>query len=80
MMGVVRFLMRRSWAEPHEINDHKNTDGINNEERDEPPLLATTSRMPEGEALESERPYRHDNNKREKCSDKRQCVEMHVEW
>jgi len=52
----------RRRTEPDEIDDFEDAKGVDNEERDEPPLLAIACGMPEREAFEDDGPE-HDHKK-----------------
>src|SRR3989344_7883518 len=58
--------MRRRFAEPDEIDEFKNTEGVDNEKRDEPPLLRVARRVPQRIALKNNRPEHQDDNERNK--------------
>ena len=58
--------MRRRFAEPDEIDEFKNTEGVDNEKRDKPPLLGVASGVPERIALQNNRPEHQDDNQRNK--------------
>lgn len=58
--------MRRSRAEPDEIDDLEDAESVNDEKGDEPPFLAISCSVPERVALNDDCPGRGENEKRHK--------------
>lgn len=49
-------VVRRSRAEPDEVYDFKDAEGVDNKERNEPPLLFILCCVPEREAFKNDGP------------------------
>lgn len=54
--------MRRSGAEPDEVDDLKDAERVDDEEGDEPPFLAIAGGVPESEPFDNDSPERHDDD------------------
>lgn len=78
-------LSRRFGTEPDKIDDFKNAERIDNEERDEPPLLTAARRMPERVTFQCDCPKNYDENNRNENAHKfrsergiKWCESVHV--
>lgn len=60
--------MRRGWAEPDEIDDFKDTEGVDDKESDEPAFLAAACCVPKRVSFNGDRPERYDYKKWKKCN------------